>query len=227
MRGSRDLAFELPLPKRWISDLKNRLLRNYRGPVSLKDPSHAHSKPVITYLSRQTAAHRHLRDHVHDALITGLKRLEEEGIAEVHIEEFTDADPKDEQIAKLSRTTVSAKDTTGWNPLLTLLLLTIDLRLASRKWAHEFDLDDAGCTWSFDSIRDPTEGHVFRRLCSPHRSIGNGTLDHWWPIGRQHGVSRNLEGWLAKVSQRSDCCSVSAIASDVHAEYEACLPMSK
>lgn len=106
----RDRAFELPVPKRWISDLKDRLIRNYNGPVSLKDPSHANSKPVITYLSRQTAAHRHLREDVHDALIVGLKGLEKEGIAEVNIEEFTDADPKDEQVAKLSRTTVSSND---------------------------------------------------------------------------------------------------------------------
>lgn len=95
------------MPERWVSDLKDRLLRNYKGPVSLEDPSHAHSKPVITYLSRQTAAHRHLREDVHDALVVGLKGLEKEGIAEVNIEEFTDADPKDEQVARLSRTTVS------------------------------------------------------------------------------------------------------------------------
>ncbi|KAJ9116168.1 hypothetical protein QFC20_000848 [Naganishia adeliensis] len=101
-----DRAFELPVPKRWVSDLKDRLLRNYKGPVSLEDPSHAHSKPVITYLSRQTAAHRHLREDVHDALVVGLKEFEKEGIAEVNIEEFTDADPKDEQVAKLSRTTI-------------------------------------------------------------------------------------------------------------------------
>jgi hypothetical protein len=62
---------------------------------------------VITYLSRQTAAHRHLRGDVHNALVVGLKELEKEGIAEVNIEEFTDADPKDEQVVKLSRTTVS------------------------------------------------------------------------------------------------------------------------
>lgn len=62
---------------------------------------------MVTYLSRQTAAHRHLTDEAHENLIAGLKVLEKEGVAEVNIEEFTDADPKDEQVAKLSRTTVS------------------------------------------------------------------------------------------------------------------------
>lgn len=69
---------------------------------------------MITYLSRQTAAHRHLREDVHDALVVGLKELEKGGIAEVNIEEFTDADPKDEQVAKLSRTTVSINDGGHW-----------------------------------------------------------------------------------------------------------------
>lgn len=90
-----------------MSDLKKRLLANYKGPVSLKDPSHAHSKPVITYLSRQEAVFRTLSDEAHEELSRALKALEEEGLAEVNIETFTDKDPKDEQVAKLSRTTVS------------------------------------------------------------------------------------------------------------------------
>ena len=100
---SRDPAFDdLERPADWVSSLKNRILRNYAGKISPKPPS----KPVVTYLSRQTAAHRHLTDEAHESLIAGLKVLEKEGLAEVNIEEFTDADPKDEQIAKLSRTTV-------------------------------------------------------------------------------------------------------------------------
>jgi hypothetical protein len=93
----------LARPTNWLSSLKDRILRNYTGKISPKLPS----KPVVTYLSRQTAAHRHLTDEAHAGLIAGLKALEDEGVAEVNIEEFTDADPKDEQIAKLSRTTVS------------------------------------------------------------------------------------------------------------------------
>jgi hypothetical protein len=102
----RDLAFELPVPDRWLDDLKDRIIVNYTGPVTLQDHHHAHSKPVITYLSRQTAAHRRLKEETHDALVAALMELDDEGVADVYVEEFTDADPKDEQVAKLSRTTV-------------------------------------------------------------------------------------------------------------------------
>jgi hypothetical protein len=44
---------------------------------------------------------------VHEELVAELQKLEKDGLAEVHVEEFTDADPKNEQVAKLSRTTVS------------------------------------------------------------------------------------------------------------------------
>ncbi|KAJ9119166.1 hypothetical protein QFC22_003658 [Naganishia vaughanmartiniae] len=101
-----DRAFQLPVPTNWVNDLKKRLLVDYRGPVSLKDPSHAKSKPVITYLSRQEAIHRRLRPEVHEELSAGLKVLEEEGLAEVNIEMFVDSDPKYDQVAKLSRTTI-------------------------------------------------------------------------------------------------------------------------
>jgi hypothetical protein len=102
----RDKAFELPVPSTWISDMKARILRNYRGSVTLQDPSHSKSKPVITYLSRQTATFRRLKQEIHEELVAGLKLLEQESIAEVQIEEFTDSDPKEDQVAKLSRTTV-------------------------------------------------------------------------------------------------------------------------
>ncbi|KAJ9103163.1 hypothetical protein QFC21_002585 [Naganishia friedmannii] len=101
-----DYAFRLPAPSNWVSDLKVRMLANYQGPVSLKDPSHANSKPVITYLSRQEANHRKFNPETHEELIIALKALEEEGLAEVNVEEFSDADSKDEQVAKLSRTTI-------------------------------------------------------------------------------------------------------------------------
>ncbi|KAJ9122995.1 hypothetical protein QFC24_004034 [Naganishia onofrii] len=101
-----DRAFRLPVPANWVNDLKKRLLANYRGPISLKDPSHAHSKPVITYLSRQEALHRRLNNETHEELSAGLKVLEQEGLAEVNIEMFIDSDPKEDQVAKLSRTTI-------------------------------------------------------------------------------------------------------------------------
>ncbi|KAJ9119168.1 hypothetical protein QFC22_003660 [Naganishia vaughanmartiniae] len=82
------------------------MLANYRGPVSLKDPSHANGKPVVTYLSRQEANHRKLNPDTHEELIMALKALEQEGLAEVNVEEFADADDKDDQVAKLSRTTI-------------------------------------------------------------------------------------------------------------------------
>lgn len=103
----RARAFQLPVPVNWVNDLKKRLLSNYKGPVSLKDPSHARSKPVVTYLSRQEALHRRLRPEIHAELSAGLKALEQEGLAEVNLETFIDSDPKDDQVAKLSRTTVS------------------------------------------------------------------------------------------------------------------------
>ncbi|KAJ9110104.1 hypothetical protein QFC19_001775 [Naganishia cerealis] len=101
-----DLAFKLPVPERWLTDLKDRILANYAGPVSIVDPSHMLSRPVITYISRQTAAHRRLKGEIHEQLVAELQTLEQDRIAEVHIEEFTDADSKDEQVAKLSRTTI-------------------------------------------------------------------------------------------------------------------------
>lgn len=85
------------------------MLANYRGPVSLKDPGHAKSKPVITYLSRQEANHRKLNPETHEELMRAIKGLEKEGICEVNVEEFSDTDAKDEQVAKLSRTTVSVR----------------------------------------------------------------------------------------------------------------------
>jgi hypothetical protein len=47
-----------------------------------------------------------LKEEVHEELVAELQKLEKDGLAEVHVEEFTDADPKNEQVAKLSRTTV-------------------------------------------------------------------------------------------------------------------------
>lgn len=101
--------------------MKDRLLADYTGPVTLDDPSHEHSKPVITYISRQTAAHRRLKEEVHEELITELQKLEKEGLAEIQVEEFTDADPKNEQVAKLSRTTVSKTFISDFQPILTAL----------------------------------------------------------------------------------------------------------
>jgi hypothetical protein len=89
--------------------LKDRILVNYTGPVTLRDHQHAHSKPVITYLSRQTAAHRRLKEETHDALVAALMELDDEGVADVYVEESTDADRKAEQVAKLSRTTARTR----------------------------------------------------------------------------------------------------------------------
>lgn len=120
--------------------------------MSLKDASHAHSKPVITYLSRQTAAHRHLREDVHEALVVGLKGLEKEGVAEVNIEEFTDADPKDEQVAKLSRTTVSFLYSHGSIAVLILSFFPADFCQSSRQRIDESHLDDPRCARPFDRV---------------------------------------------------------------------------
>lgn len=154
-----DKAFETPVPENWVGDLRQRVLETYTGPVSLDDPAHTSKgvKPVVTYLSRQTAAHRRFRDETHEALLEGLASLEEEGIAEVQVEEFTDADPKDEQVAKLSRTTVSL------SPCIDKRLTDDrdpDSRWTSWQWVDEPPLDDARRTSTIYGIRDPAKRHV-------------------------------------------------------------------
>lgn len=138
----RDKAFELSVPPTWISDIKARILRNYKGPVKLQDPSHSKSKPVITYLSRQTATFRRLKQTTHEELVAGLKSLEHEGIADVFIEEFTDSNPKEDQVAKLSRTTVSITRSAPSGVYLLFPVVTVDLRWITRKRIDEFNLYD-------------------------------------------------------------------------------------
>lgn len=99
-------AFALDVPSTWMSDLKNRVLANYKGNVSLQPPR----KPVVTYLSRQQATFRRLTQESHDSLIHELRRLEKEGLIEFNLEDFGDGDSKEDQVAKMSRTTVSTFD---------------------------------------------------------------------------------------------------------------------
>lgn len=97
-------ALQLEVPTTWLTTLRDRLLVNYNGST---DPVPNEDKPVITYLSRQSARHRRILDSDHLALIRELKKLENEGLAEVNVEAFEDGTPVEEQVAKIARTTVS------------------------------------------------------------------------------------------------------------------------
>lgn len=97
-------VFALDVPSTWMSDLKRCVLKGYKGKVSLQTPR----KPVVTYLSRQKATFRRLTPDNHDLLIRELRRVEREGLIEFNVEDFGDGDSKQDQVAKISRTTVSA-----------------------------------------------------------------------------------------------------------------------
>lgn len=116
-----DEVFELSVPTDWVTDLREAILAGYSGDVKPAASANGkgagkgkkmgkgkgEEKPVITYMSRQTAKTRTLTPESHEALIKELQKIEDEGLAEFNVEEFTDLDPKDEQVAKIARTTVS------------------------------------------------------------------------------------------------------------------------
>lgn len=90
--------------------------------------------------------------------------LDDEGIADVFVEEFTDADPKDEQVAKLSRTTVRTTDQLHLRSCADLAY-PLDPRRSAWERLDQPRMDDARCPWPLNRLRDPAEGYVFGRLC--------------------------------------------------------------
>lgn len=98
-----DDAFALPVPTDWTGPLREAIVKNYKGDLPID-----RGLPVITYLSRQGTHMRKLTDEAHNELERELKKLEQDGIAEVNTVEFSDKDPKDYQAAVLARTTVSS-----------------------------------------------------------------------------------------------------------------------
>lgn len=95
-------AFRLAAHKNWLSPLRKRLMRNYKGdvPTSIDKKS----LPVITYISRQTTTRR-LTDESHAALLRELAKIRDEGLAEVNEELFEKRSIED-QIAIMGRTTI-------------------------------------------------------------------------------------------------------------------------
>lgn len=96
-----DEVFQLSAPKDWVTGLRDRILEKF--PSKFKPAN----LPVITYMSRQKATTRNLRGDVNEQLIAELQKIADEGLAEFNVEEFTDKDAKEDQVAKLARTTVS------------------------------------------------------------------------------------------------------------------------
>jgi len=90
----------------WLQTLRERLLRGYDHPVLRKKKS---SKPVLTYLERQSTTRR-LTNESHAGVVEGLERLAADGLVEFTVETFGTpagkAMPFEEQIAIISRTDV-------------------------------------------------------------------------------------------------------------------------
>lgn len=90
-------VLRLPVSPNWLTNLRERVLQGYDGPVSLRRAP----KPRILYLERQGSG-RSLTDEDHEALIWALLKVEEEGLAEVIVERFGSHIPFEDQVAKIS-----------------------------------------------------------------------------------------------------------------------------
>lgn len=95
-------VLRLPVSPDWLVGLKHRIVADYHGPTPLSMPE----KPLVLYLQRQTDGRR-LVEEDHEALIKELYKLRDDGIAEVDLEAFDSAMAFDEQVARISRATVS------------------------------------------------------------------------------------------------------------------------
>lgn len=99
-------VLRLPVSPDWLQTLRERLLRGYDHPVLRKKKS---SKPVLTYLERQSTTRR-LTNESHAGVVEGLERLAADGLVEFTVETFGTpagkAMPFEEQIAIISRTDV-------------------------------------------------------------------------------------------------------------------------
>ncbi len=123
-------ALRLPVSPDWLTNLRDRILEGYQGPVSLKKPE----LPVITYLARQNAGRR-LHPPDHEALWTALQGIEAAGLAEVNMEDFNSTIPFETQVATIARTNVSAGTPAraaltrrahprSWSPYMAMVLRT-------------------------------------------------------------------------------------------------------
>lgn len=89
-------------------------------------------KLLVLYLQRQTDGRR-LVEEDHEALIKELSKLQEDGIADVALEAFNSNMAFDEQVARISRATVSLSLSMG-RAGLTSRFFTITTDPCWRAW---------------------------------------------------------------------------------------------
>lgn len=94
-------VLRVPVDPNWLADLRDVLLKNYRGKVDMRPKS----VPRVSYLTRQDTSRR-LLDEAHQDLIHALERLQDEGLCELQILHFTDETPFEDQIAHMAATDV-------------------------------------------------------------------------------------------------------------------------
>jgi hypothetical protein len=98
-------VLRLPVPSDWLTSLRDRLLNDYKGPVSLH---RSNKTPKVLYLSRQGSG-RALAPNDHQRLVDSLKELQEEGLVDLEVTTFSSAIPFQEQVAKVSTSDVSIR----------------------------------------------------------------------------------------------------------------------
>lgn len=92
-------VLRMPVHPDYLLGLRARVLKKYRGPVSLK-----RSKlPRVKYLMRQDTT-RKLTDESHEALLDALQDLHDEGLVQVSALHFTDGDSFEDQLAHMATT---------------------------------------------------------------------------------------------------------------------------
>lgn len=95
-------VFRLPVAPDWVLTLRDRLLKNYKGPVSLKKGK----LPLLAYLHRQESSRR-LNHDDHAKLVVALQQLQAEGLVDYELLHFTKDMPFEDQVATISRVDVS------------------------------------------------------------------------------------------------------------------------
>lgn len=92
-------VLRMPVHPNYLLDLRDRVLKRYRGVVSLK----AVDRPRVKYLTRQDTTRR-LTDVSHRSLLNALQRLDDEGLVEFSTLHFVDGDSFQDQLAHISTT---------------------------------------------------------------------------------------------------------------------------
>ncbi|WWC65472.1 uncharacterized protein I303_108090 [Kwoniella dejecticola CBS 10117] len=90
-------ALRLPVSLDWLVNLRDRVLKDYNGPVNLKRGS----KPHVMYLERQGSG-RELVPEDHEDLVAAVLQLEEDGLAKVTVKGFSSSIPFQDQVAEIS-----------------------------------------------------------------------------------------------------------------------------